>query len=82
MNPFAFGKNSDFPISAHHHRQFWPYFILYSMVLFPTHDLGDHQPFFKMVFWQYVFRPLLGHVITKVGATIKVNEIYFLSKFA
>ena len=60
MNPFAFGENSDFPISAHHQ-------TILAIFYFVQHgfdpDLGDHQPFFKllseMVFWEYVFRPFL-----------------------
>ena len=41
----------------------------------------------EMVFWQYIFSPFLksdviiSHVTTKLGVAIKVNEIYFLSKF-
>ena len=40
MNPFAFGENSDFLVGGHHQRRFLAIVYLYSVVLFPTHDLG------------------------------------------
>ena len=41
----------------------------------------------EMEFWQDIFSPflesdvILSHVTTKLGVAIKVNEIYFFSKF-
>ena len=66
MNPFAFGENSDFLISAHQIN------ALYRMVSIPMQDLGDinhlllPHTIFKltskgkeMVFWRCIFRSVL-----------------------